>query len=70
VRLSDTPIATKQTSHTNLCWITLAQQGRHFVVSAVLDNLGRGASSQAIQVMNLRFNLEPQAGLEGGAPWP
>ncbi|HVC24056.1 MAG TPA: N-acetyl-gamma-glutamyl-phosphate reductase [Candidatus Dormibacteraeota bacterium] len=70
VRLSDTPIATKQTSHTNLCWITLAQQGRHFVVSAVLDNLGRGASSQAIQVMNLRFNLDPQAGLEGGGQWP
>lgn len=70
VRLAETPIPSKQTSHTNLCWVSLAQQGRHFVVSAVLDNLGRGASSQAIQVLNLRFGLDPRAGLEGAAQWP
>lgn len=70
VRLSETPVPSKQTSHTNMCWLTLEQQGDHLVVSAVLDNLGRGASSQAIQVMNLRFGLDPQAGLEASSQWP
>jgi N-acetyl-gamma-glutamyl-phosphate reductase len=70
VRVSDVPVASKQTSHTNFCWVSLEQQGRHLVVSAVLDNLGRGASSQAIQVMNLRFGLEPTAGIGSHPQWP
>lgn len=70
VRLSDTPVPSKQTSHTNLCWLSLEQQGPHVVISAVLDNLGRGASAQAIQVMNLRFGLSPEAGLAGATQWP
>jgi N-acetyl-gamma-glutamyl-phosphate reductase len=70
VRVSDTPVASKQTSYTNMCWISLERQGRYLVVSAVLDNLGRGASSQAIQVMNLRFGLDPRAGLVGPGQWP
>jgi N-acetyl-gamma-glutamyl-phosphate reductase len=70
VWLSDTPVPTKRTSHTNLCWLSLEQQGPHLVVSAVLDNLGRGASSQAIQVMNLRFGLDPGAGLGRASQWP
>jgi N-acetyl-gamma-glutamyl-phosphate reductase len=70
VRVSDAPVPSKQTSHTNLCWISLAQQGRHLVVAAVLDNLGRGASSQAIQVMNMRFGLEPTAGIASLPQWP
>jgi N-acetyl-gamma-glutamyl-phosphate reductase len=70
IRLSDNPVPTKQTSHTNLCWLHLEQQGPHLVVSAVLDNLGRGASSQAIQVMNLRFGLGARVGLAGASQWP
>ena len=70
VCLSDVPVPSKQTSYTNMCWISLEEQGRHLVVSAVLDNLGRGASSQAIQVMNLRFGLDPRAGLGGLGQWP
>jgi N-acetyl-gamma-glutamyl-phosphate reductase len=70
VRVSDAPVPSKQTSYTNMCWISLEEQGRYLVVSAVLDNLGRGASSQAIQVMNLRFGLDPQAGLGGPGQWP
>lgn len=70
VRLADDPVPSKVTSNTNLCWLSLQQQGPHLVVSAVLDNLGRGASSQAIQVMNLRFGLAPLAGLTGAAQWP
>jgi N-acetyl-gamma-glutamyl-phosphate reductase len=70
VRVSDVPVPSKQTSYTNMSWISLEQQGRYLVVSAVLDNLGRGASSQAIQVMNLRFGLDPRAGLGGPGRWP
>ncbi|HUY09250.1 MAG TPA: N-acetyl-gamma-glutamyl-phosphate reductase [Candidatus Dormibacteraeota bacterium] len=70
VRVSDSPVGSKQTTNTNLCWLSLAQQGSHFVVSAVLDNLGRGASAQAVQVMNLRFGLSPRAGLGDAAQWP
>lgn len=70
VRVADLPVPTKQASNTNLCWLSLEQQGRHLVVSAVLDNLGRGASAQAIQVINLRFGLEARAGLEGSSRWP
>ncbi|MGA7172541.1 MAG: N-acetyl-gamma-glutamyl-phosphate reductase [Candidatus Dormiibacterota bacterium] len=70
VRISNSPVSSKQTTNTNLCWLTLAQQGRHFVVSAVLDNLGRGASAQAVQVMNLRFGLASRSGLGEAAQWP
>ncbi|HVC39149.1 MAG TPA: N-acetyl-gamma-glutamyl-phosphate reductase [Candidatus Dormibacteraeota bacterium] len=70
VRLADQPVPSKRASYTNICWISLAQQGGHIVASAVLDNLGRGASAQAIQVMNLRFGLDPQAGLLGATQWP
>jgi N-acetyl-gamma-glutamyl-phosphate reductase len=30
---------------------------------AVLDNLGKGASGQAVQNMNLMLGLEPSSGL-------
>ncbi|MGH7641454.1 MAG: N-acetyl-gamma-glutamyl-phosphate reductase [Candidatus Dormibacteria bacterium] len=70
VRLSEVPVPSKQATHSNLCWLTLEQQGPHLVISAVLDNLGRGASSQAIQVMNMRFGLSPEAGLGGAPLWP
>lgn len=70
VHLARAPVASKLTSYTNTCWLTLEQQGQHLVVSAVLDNLGRGASSQAVQVMNLRFSLDPWAGLESPPQWP
>jgi len=39
-------------------------------VFSVLDNLGKGMATQAIQNMNLMFGLEETAGLTGGALWP
>ncbi len=70
VAVADRPVPTKQASNTNHCWVSLAQQGQHLVASAVLDNLGRGASAQAVQVLNLRFGLEPGAGLRAVPQWP
>ncbi|MHB8323797.1 MAG: N-acetyl-gamma-glutamyl-phosphate reductase [Candidatus Dormibacteria bacterium] len=60
----------KLASHTNLCFISLQIQGPHLVACAVLDNLGRGASSQAVQVLNQRFGMELTAGLGGAPQWP
>lgn len=37
--------------------------GRHLVVLAALDNLGKGAAGSAVQSMNLMFGLEETTGL-------
>jgi N-acetyl-gamma-glutamyl-phosphate reductase len=70
VTVSDRPVPSKLASHTNNCFISLHQQGAHLIVCAVLDNLGRGASSQAVQVLNQRFDLDPLLGLAQGPQWP
>ncbi|HEY6538999.1 MAG TPA: N-acetyl-gamma-glutamyl-phosphate reductase [Candidatus Dormibacteraeota bacterium] len=70
VRLAEVPVPTKLAWNTNLTWITLEAQGPYVVISAVLDNLGRGASAQAVQVLNLRLGLDPRAGLTGAPQWP
>jgi N-acetyl-gamma-glutamyl-phosphate reductase len=38
--------------------------GGRVVVSAVLDNLTKGAAGQALQNMNLMFGIEETAGLK------
>jgi len=70
VTVGDRPTPSKLASYTNHCFLSLHQQGAHVIVCAVLDNLGRGASSQAIQVLNQRFQLDPMSGLKGGPKWP
>jgi N-acetyl-gamma-glutamyl-phosphate reductase len=44
---------------------TLADEGRRLVVVAVLDNLLKGAATQAVQNLNLAFGLDELAGI----PW-
>jgi N-acetyl-gamma-glutamyl-phosphate reductase len=70
LRLGDQPASSKLTAGTNLCYLSLHQQGDRLIVCSVLDNLGRGASSQAVQVLNQRFGLTPTAGLEQAPRWP
>jgi N-acetyl-gamma-glutamyl-phosphate reductase len=55
----------KAVSYTNLCQIGLSvsASGREAIVTAALDNLVKGASGQAIQNMNLMFDLEETTGL-------
>lgn len=50
---------------TNYCDIgfDLAEDGRHLVVVAALDNLGKGAAGSAVQSMNLMRNIDECAGL-------
>lgn len=49
--------------HTARCSIGAATDGKHVVVSSALDNLLKGAASQAVQNMNLLFGLPETQGL-------
>jgi N-acetyl-gamma-glutamyl-phosphate reductase len=48
---------------TNFCDIGFASRERQVVVFSALDNLVKGAAGQAIQNMNLMFDLEETSGL-------
>lgn len=55
----------KSVQFTNFCRIGLRvdERNQRVVVITVIDNLGKGASSQAVQNMNLMFGLEETCGL-------
>lgn len=57
---------------TNFCDIgfELDDDGKHLVVIAALDNLGKGAAGSAVQSMNLMYELEETAGLEFPGVYP
>lgn len=63
---------TKTVRATNQCRIAVAvpQNRTTVVVMSVIDNLTKGASGQAIQNMNIMFNLDESAGLRGPAIFP
>lgn len=48
---------------TNFCDISLVARGDMTVIVAVIDNLMKGASGQAVQNMNIMFSLEETLGL-------
>jgi N-acetyl-gamma-glutamyl-phosphate reductase len=49
----------------NTCQISVAvpQERNTVVVMAVIDNLVKGASGQAVQIMNIMLGLDEHAGL-------
>lgn len=49
--------------NTNFCDITARLVGGRVVVFSAIDNLIKGASGQAVQNMNIMFNLDETAGL-------
>ncbi len=57
---------------TNYCDIgfELDSDGRHAVIIAALDNLGKGAAGSAVQSMNLMLNFDECAGLEFPGIYP
>ncbi|MCY3978033.1 MAG: N-acetyl-gamma-glutamyl-phosphate reductase [Chloroflexi bacterium] len=57
---------------TNFCDIgfELDDDGKHLVVIAALDNLGKGAAGSAVQSMNLMYELEETTGLEFPGIYP
>jgi N-acetyl-gamma-glutamyl-phosphate reductase len=62
--------ATKLASHSNLCLINVAAQGRKAVVTAALDNLVKGASGQGVECFNIAFGFERTTALDGPVQWP
>ncbi len=63
VHCSDQPIHLKQVVNTNRCLLQLEQEADNLVIHVAIDNLLKGAVGQAVQNMNLMFNLEETAGL-------
>ncbi len=70
VRWSERPPSTKWASGTNRCFVHATVQGPWLVALGAIDNLWKGAASQAVQALNLRFGLDPTLGLEQTALWP
>jgi N-acetyl-gamma-glutamyl-phosphate reductase len=69
VTISKAPIFLKQVVNTNKCVIQLEKVGNKLVVHSAMDNLLKGASGQAVQNMNLLFDLDETAGLKLKASW-
>ena len=63
-------ISTKNVRFTNYCDIGVTIQNRHVICVTALDNLGKGASGQAVQNMNLMFDLDESAGLQNAGLYP
>ena len=64
--------STRDVRGSNNCQIAIHQPqgGQTIVVLSVIDNLVKGASGQAVQVMNLMFNLPEDSGLKILALYP
>jgi N-acetyl-gamma-glutamyl-phosphate reductase len=62
--LSESPIHLKQVVNTNNCIIHLDKYHNKLLITAVIDNLLKGASGQAVQNMNLLFGFDETEGLK------
>jgi len=63
VRVRETPVDVKSVSGTNFCDIYVKQKGNFLFISSAIDNLLRGASSQALVNANLMMGLEENSGV-------
>ncbi len=61
--LSQDAIFLKQVVNTNKCVIQLEKVGTKLVIHSAVDNLLKGASGQAVQNMNLMFDIDECTGL-------
>ncbi len=72
VRLLKEPTETRWVKGTNFCDISVKvdMRTKKVIVMSVIDNLMKGAASQAIQNMNILFDLDEKMGLELIAMFP
>ncbi|MDR0954589.1 MAG: N-acetyl-gamma-glutamyl-phosphate reductase [Rikenellaceae bacterium] len=61
--VSDGPINLKQVVNTNKCLVALEKHGDKLLITSTIDNLLKGASGQAVQNLNLLFDLPEDSGL-------
>jgi N-acetyl-gamma-glutamyl-phosphate reductase len=66
VKLTDKPPHTKWVIGTNMCYIYIYYHKslKMLEIISAIDNLGKGASSQAVQNMNIMFGLEETLGID------
>jgi N-acetyl-gamma-glutamyl-phosphate reductase len=69
-RVVDRTPTTKLATHSNLCLVNVAAQGKKAVVTAALDNLVKGASGQGVECFNIASGFERTTALEGALQWP
>jgi len=60
---SDKAIDMKQVVNTNKCLVHCEKFGDKLLVTSTIDNLLKGAVGQAVQNMNIMFNIDEKAGL-------
>ncbi|GAB6074405.1 N-acetyl-gamma-glutamyl-phosphate reductase [Nautilia lithotrophica] len=63
IRISDRPVEIKNVAGTHYCDIFAAKNQNMLFINSVIDNLLRGASSQAIANANLMFGFDEGLGL-------
>ncbi len=64
VRAAEDQPRTKAVSFTNCCDVAaVVRKRRRLIVTSAIDNMMKGASSQAVQNMNVMFGLDQTAGL-------
>ena len=70
VRISEIPVDMKNVSGTNFCDIYVKHKGNMLFISSAIDNLLRGASSQAVVNANLMMGLDENTGISNIAYVP
>jgi N-acetyl-gamma-glutamyl-phosphate reductase len=63
IRVVNTPVNIKNTSGTNYCDIYVTQDENDIFVNTSIDNLLRGASSQAVVNANIMYGFEDDLGI-------
>ena len=63
VRVSETPVDMKSVGGTNFCDIYVKRKGNVLFISSAIDNLMRGASSQALANANLMMGLDENSAI-------
>lgn len=63
VSVANRPVDLKDVVNTNKCAIFIEQADQRLVITAVIDNLLKGASGNAIHIMNLLYGLHERVGL-------
>ena len=69
-KVVDKTPTTKLATHSNLCLVNVAAQGKKAVVTAALDNLMKGASGQGVECFNIAFGFDRTTALAGPVQWP
>ena len=63
IRIMEKPVDMKSVAGTNFCDIFIKQQGSTLFISSAIDNLQRGASSQAVVNANIMMGLSEELGV-------